>query len=164
MQPKDPVFDTSFEARFLHPRYWFSWLALGVLMLLAFVPVRLRDWLAETAAPLVFRISKKQLYIARTNLEICFPCKSPQERDAIALTSIRVGLKSLLGFGEFTMRSQRYLMSRMQVSGWEHIEAEQASGDPGGSSYLAGRCGGLLVYPTWGAHVYHDETGAQPGV
>ena len=130
MSSQDPVFDSSFEARFLHPRYWFSWLALGVLMLLAFVPVRLRDRLAEALAPLVFFVSKKQIYIARTNLEICFPQKSPEERDAIALTSIRVGLKGLLGFGEFTMRSQRYLMSRMQVIGWEHIEAERAAGRP----------------------------------
>ncbi len=64
---------TPFEARFLHPRYWLSWLALGVLMLLAFVPVRLRDRLAAALAPLVFRISKKQIYIARTNLALCFP-------------------------------------------------------------------------------------------
>ena len=32
MSSQDPVFDSSFEARFLHPRYWFSWLALGVLI------------------------------------------------------------------------------------------------------------------------------------
>ena len=37
MSSHDPVFDTRFEARFLHPRYWLSWLALGVLMLLACV-------------------------------------------------------------------------------------------------------------------------------
>ncbi|MHA7002129.1 lauroyl-Kdo(2)-lipid IV(A) myristoyltransferase [Aeromonas schubertii] len=139
MSTPDPVFTPSFEARFLHPRYWLSWLALAVLMLLAFVPVRLRDRLAASLAPLVFRISKKQLYIARTNLAICFPHKSPAERDAIALTSIRVGLKSLLGFGEFTMRSPRYLMSRIQMSGWEHLEAEQA----------AGRAVILVVPHTW---------------
>ena len=60
MSSHDPVFDTRFEARFLHPRYWLSWLALGVLMLLAFVPVRLRDRLAAALAPLVFRISKSR--------------------------------------------------------------------------------------------------------
>lgn len=130
MSSHDPVFDPRFETRFLHPRYWFSWLALGVLMLLAFVPVRLRDRLAAALAPLVFRISKKQVYIARTNLALCFPQKSEAERDAILMTSIRVGLKSLLGFGEFSVRSPAYLMKRMRVTGWEHIEAEQVAGRP----------------------------------
>ncbi|SIQ58841.1 lauroyl-KDO2-lipid IV(A) myristoyltransferase [Aeromonas sp. RU39B] len=128
MSSHDPLFDSSFETRFLHPRYWLSWMSLGVLMVLAFVPVWMRDRLADALAPLVFRVSKKQLYIARTNLAICFPAQSAAEHDAIVMTSIRVGLKSLLGFGEFSVRGPRYLMSRMQVSGWEHIEALQAQG------------------------------------
>ncbi|MEZ6960223.1 MULTISPECIES: lauroyl-Kdo(2)-lipid IV(A) myristoyltransferase [unclassified Aeromonas] len=127
---EDPVFHASFKPSLLHPRYWLSWLALAILMVLAFVPVRLRDRLAEALTPLVFRFSKKQIYIARTNLAICFPEKSAAERDAIAMTSIRVGFKSLLGFGEFTVRSPRYLMKRIQVSGWEHIEAERQAGRP----------------------------------
>ncbi|MGL5036651.1 MAG: lipid A biosynthesis (KDO)2-(lauroyl)-lipid IVA acyltransferase [Aeromonas sp.] len=130
MSAQDPVFESSFEARFLHPRYWFSWLALGMLMVLAFVPARWRDKLADLLAPLVVRVSKKQVYIAKTNLEICFPKRTEAERAEILVTSIRIGLKTLLGFGEFTVRSQRYLMSRMKVTGWEYIEAEQAVGRP----------------------------------
>jgi len=130
MPSQDPVFDSAFQTRLLHPRYWLSWLALGVLGVLAYVPPRLRDKLADALAPLVLKISKKQVYIARTNLAICFKEQSEAERDAILMTSIRVGLKSLLGFGEFTVRSPEYLMKRIQVSGWEHIDAEQAAGRP----------------------------------
>ena len=68
---------------------------------------RWRDRLADALTPLVCAISKKQIYIARTNLAICFKEKSEAEREAILMTSIRVGLKSLLGFGEFTWRSPR---------------------------------------------------------
>ena len=62
---EDPVFQASFKPCLLHPRYWLSWLALVVLMVLAFVPVRLRDRLAGALAPLVFRFSKKQIYILK---------------------------------------------------------------------------------------------------
>lgn len=130
MSVSDPVFDTSFQARLLSPRYWLSWLALGLLFVLAFVPVCLRDKLADWLTPLVLRFSKKQVYIANTNLDICFPALSEAERQVILRTSVRIGLKSLLGFGEFTVRSPAYLMKRIQVSGWHHIEAEQAEGRP----------------------------------
>ncbi|PJG60068.1 lauroyl-Kdo(2)-lipid IV(A) myristoyltransferase [Aeromonas cavernicola] len=130
MSSHDPVFATSFEVKFLRPRYWLSWFALSILLLMAWVPVRLRDRLADLLAPVVFRISKKQVYIARTNLALCFPEKSESERDALALASIRVGLKSLLGFGEFSVRSANYLMGRMQVCGWEYVEAERLAGRP----------------------------------
>ncbi|MBL0436326.1 MULTISPECIES: lipid A biosynthesis (KDO)2-(lauroyl)-lipid IVA acyltransferase [Aeromonas] len=130
MSSSDPVFDARFQPRLLHPRYWLSWLALGAIGVLAFVPPRWRDRLADALTPLVCAISKKQIYIARTNLAICFKEKSEAEREAILMTSIRVGLKSLLGFGEFTWRSPAHVMGRIQVSGWEHIEAEQATGRP----------------------------------
>lgn len=130
MPSQDPVFDCSFQPKLLRPRYWPSWIALGALGVLAFVPPRWRDRLADALAPLVLRISKKQVYIARTNLAICFKEKSEAEREAILMTSIRVGLKSLLGFGEFTWRSPAHLMNRIRVTGWEHVAAEQAAGRP----------------------------------
>ncbi|MGE6107805.1 lauroyl-Kdo(2)-lipid IV(A) myristoyltransferase [Aeromonas sobria] len=130
MPVSDPVFDSAFQTRLLRPRYWPSWLALGLLCVLAFVPPRIRDKLADWLAPLVLRFSKKQVYIANTNLDICFPERSEAERQAILLKSVRIGLKSLLGFGEFTVRSPAYLMKRIQVIGWQHIETEQAAGRP----------------------------------
>lgn len=56
-------------------------------MLLAFVPVRLRDRLAPPWHRWCSGISKKQIYIARTNLALCFPQRA-NERDAILMTSI----------------------------------------------------------------------------
>ena len=91
MPSQDPVFDSAFQTRLLHPRYWLSWLALGVLGVLAYVPPRLRDKLADALAPLVLKISKKQVYIARTNLAICFKEQSEAERDAILMTSMPGG-------------------------------------------------------------------------
>ncbi|MFM5667684.1 lauroyl-Kdo(2)-lipid IV(A) myristoyltransferase [Aeromonas hydrophila] len=130
MSSHDPVFDTSFHPRLLHPRWWGSWLALGLLCLLALVPHGLRDRLANRLAPTLLRISKKQAYIAETNLKICFPELDEAGRQALLLKSIRVGLKTFMGFAELTLRSAAHLASRVKVRGWEHIEAERAAGRP----------------------------------
>ncbi|WP_167386681.1 lauroyl-Kdo(2)-lipid IV(A) myristoyltransferase [Aeromonas cavernicola] len=128
MSAHDPVFDTSFHIRLLHPRCWGSWLILGLLSLLAFIPVALRDRLANWLAPLLLKVSKKQAYIAQTNLKICFPQLDEAGRQALLLKSIRVGLKTFMGFGELTWRSNSYLDQRIKVSGWQHIAAGQAAG------------------------------------
>ncbi|MFM4649371.1 LpxL/LpxP family acyltransferase [Aeromonas bivalvium] len=130
MAPHDPVFDTSFRPALLHPRLWGSWLALALLSLLAFVPARLRDAMANGLAPLILSFSKKQAYIANTNLDICFPDLDEAGRQALLLKSIRVGLKTFMAFGELTWRSDAYLAGRIRVDGWEHIEAERAQGRP----------------------------------
>ncbi|BDO08816.1 lipid A biosynthesis myristoyltransferase [Aeromonas caviae] len=130
MSAQDPVFDTSFHPRLLHPRLWGSWLAVALLSLLAWVPARARDKLADYLAPLLLRVSTKQAYIADTNLKICFPHLDEAGRQALLLKSIRVGLKTFLGFGELTWRSPDFLKGRVKVSGWEHVEAERAAGRP----------------------------------
>lgn len=130
MSAQDPVFDTSFHLRLLHPRLWGSWLAIGLLSLLAWIPARLRDRLADAMAPLLLRFSRKQAYIAETNLKICFPALDEAGRQALLLKSIRTGLKTFMGFAELTWRSKAFLKGRMKVRGWEHVEAEQAVGRP----------------------------------
>ncbi|WP_192896122.1 lauroyl-Kdo(2)-lipid IV(A) myristoyltransferase [Aeromonas salmonicida] len=128
MSSLDPVFDTSFHARLLHPRWWGSWLALGFLCLLAWVPHGVRGRFANAVAPALLRLSKKQAYIAETNLKICFPELDAAGRRTLLLKAIRTGLKAFMGFGELTLRSSAHLKSRIKVRGWEHIEAELAAG------------------------------------
>ena len=130
MSAFDPVFDTSFHLRLLHPKWWGSWCALGLLSLLAFVPARARDRFADRVSPTLLRVSKKQAYIADTNLKICFPELDEARRLALLLKSIRVGLKTFMGFGELTWRSKARLTRRIEVTGWEHVQAGQAAGRP----------------------------------
>jgi len=130
MSAQDPVFDTTFHSRLLHPRWWGSWLALALLWVFAFTPVSIRDWLADRLAPLLLGCSKKQAYIADTNLKLCFPALDMAARQALLLKSIRVGLKTFMGFGELTWRSPQRVLSRIRVSGWQHIDAERAAGRP----------------------------------
>ena len=73
---------------------------------------------------------EKQAYIADTNLKICFPELDAAARQALLLKSIRVGLKTFMGFGELSWRSKARLTRRIKVTGWEHVQAEQSAGRP----------------------------------
>ncbi|MCD8547337.1 MAG: lauroyl-Kdo(2)-lipid IV(A) myristoyltransferase [Aeromonadaceae bacterium] len=128
MSRSDPVFDRRLQARYLHPRFWLTWLSLGLLCLLAWLPVRLRDQFAAVFAPLVLRFSKKQCYIARTNLELCFPALSPQQREALLLDSIRVGLQCFLAFAEPSCFSAQRLLKRYRPHGWDKVKAAMEDG------------------------------------
>ncbi|OXS15529.1 lauroyl-Kdo(2)-lipid IV(A) myristoyltransferase [Zobellella denitrificans] len=129
MSGHDPVYDQAFKPRYLHPRYWPTWLAIAALWLLAWVPVRLRDRFAAAFAPLLVRFAKKQCYIARTNIGLCFPELPEAEREHMLRRSIEVGLMGFFGYGEWTARSKAYLQNRFRVRGQEHLDACLAAGD-----------------------------------
>lgn len=130
MSHTDPVFDHTFRRELLHPRHWGAWLGVGLVYLLGYLPARWRDPIGDWLAPLVVKFSKKQCYIARTNLAICFPELTEQAREALLLRCVRVGLKTFAGFGELSVRSAAYLEARTTVTGWEHVAAAKADGVP----------------------------------
>ncbi|TAL05642.1 MAG: hypothetical protein EPO03_08110, partial [Porticoccaceae bacterium] len=62
-----------FAPRLFAPRYWPSWLAVGVTWLLGKLPLRaqrgLASWLAERLAD----SGNSRIAVVRRNLELCFP-------------------------------------------------------------------------------------------
>ncbi len=123
MSGSDPVYDLEFKRHYLHPRYWPTWLSIGLLWLLAWLPVRVRDAVAGAFAPLLVRLAKKQCYIARTNIRLCFPELPDHDVEQMLLDSIRTGLMTFMGYGEWTARSRDYLQGRFVVQGREHLDA-----------------------------------------
>lgn len=127
---RDPVFDHRFQWAFLHPKHGLTWLSLGLLALLSWLPVRWRDAMAGSFAPLVIRFSKKQCYIARTNFELCFPELDEVGREALLLDSIKVGLKTFFAFAEATFLPRALFLRRFKLQGWEHVAPVLAQGKP----------------------------------
>ena len=111
----------TFEWRFLHPRFWGVWCIVFLSFLLAFVPFRIRDKFACKLAKLVIKRKASSLKRARLNLAQCFSEKTPEEREAILLSSIEVGLQFCLAYGELLVRSEKYKKSRDAVFGGEHL-------------------------------------------
>ncbi len=138
-----PAEPTSLPRHLLHPRYWPSWLGVGLLWLLARLP---RRWLMAMGAGLgrlIGKLAGSRRRIAARNIELCFPELDKSAQHALLDANMRdLGLM----LAEFTlgwMASDR-AMARIdcRIEGLEHLRKLADEGR-----------GGLLV----GAHFSHLE-------
>lgn len=117
---------------FLLPKYWGVWLGVLVLVLLAFVPYKLRDKLAVFVGKIVYRYlkkkNKKQYRRADTNLRYCFPDWSADKRSKIIEEMFISVAQTMLGIGEIAIRSVKHLQKRSEFVGLEHIHQAKAAG------------------------------------
>ena len=67
----------------LHPRYWPTWIGLGVLRVFEPLPYPLLVWLGRRIGGLLAWLPLGFVRIARRNLELCLPQHSPAERQRI---------------------------------------------------------------------------------
>jgi Kdo2-lipid IVA lauroyltransferase/acyltransferase len=114
--------------RFLGPRYWPTWILLGVMRLAAVLPAALQVGLGSTIGWLFARLKRRELKIARVNLKICFPELSAAERERLVQRHFRsVGLSLVeMGIGWFMPIEK--LRQRVTIVGLEHLEAALAAG------------------------------------
>ena len=72
-----------FQWSFLHPRYWLLWLSFAIGWLIAQLPFTLQMNLGVLIGKLLQKTSSRRAHIAKTNLALCFPKKTDQQRDHI---------------------------------------------------------------------------------
>ena len=76
------------ERRPLHhywaPKYWPTWIGIGLLRLSCLLPFRLHIGLGKLIGRLAHRIGAERRAITRRNIELCFPEFSAEERNQLA--------------------------------------------------------------------------------
>lgn len=115
-------------SRLWHPRYWPTWLGLGVMRLLAPLPYPLQRVLGIALGTFVYWLPSSFKRVARRNVELCLPELSPVEREHI----VRAHFRSL-GIGLFETASCWWcgaprVLAVTRVAGWEHLEQALARG------------------------------------
>lgn len=117
-----------FTAALLHPRYWPSWLGIGLLWLVVQLPYPVIYRLGNAIGRLAMLLMKRRAKIAYRNLELCFPQMSEAERHQKVVKNFEsVGMGVMeTGIAWFwpTKRINRW----MDASGLEHIRSVQESG------------------------------------
>lgn len=107
----------------LHPRYWPTWLAMGVLRILEPLPFALLVWLGRQIGNVASLLPLRFVRIARRNLELCFPEQSATERKRLLrehFRSIGVGIfETAISWWSSDARIRR--LTRLE--GVEHLEA-----------------------------------------
>jgi KDO2-lipid IV(A) lauroyltransferase len=117
-----------FALRFLGPRYWPTWLALGLVRLFCLLPLPWLVAIGERLGRVFGRLAKSRRHIIATNLRLCFP-QMPEARRAYLIDAHFAAL----GAGIFETAAAWFSPDRMlrtygEVVGLENLRAATADG------------------------------------
>jgi KDO2-lipid IV(A) lauroyltransferase len=110
------------------PRYWPTWIGVGVMWCIARLPIAVQFWLGRAIGALGYRFARERRHVARVNLALCFPDSDDAEREDLlrrAFTSTGIGAieTTVAWFGNL----DRY-RDRFSIEGLEVLTAAQRRG------------------------------------
>jgi len=115
-------------ARFWTPRYWPTWIVLGILRVVGRWPLAWQFATGGLVGRLFMRLRPGKRRVVSRNLEVCFPELSTEERDALVVRSFES-----VGISFFETAAGWYLpfddiAKRVAIHGREHLERALAAG------------------------------------
>lgn len=116
-----------FTRALLAPRHWPAWFGVGIWFVVAQLPYRVQLYLAYLMAPLL-RYNKKRLNQAQTNLRLCFPELSDNEREKLLNETLRSIAMAVFETGIAWFWPAWRLRKIFTVTGLEHIKTAQQDG------------------------------------
>ena len=123
-----PGIKAKFTKKLLHPRYWLTWLSVGLLYILVQLPYPIIYQLGKGLGLLAMKIVPYRVNIARKNLALCFPGKSEQEREKILRSNFISTGVAIFETGIAWSWSDKRLKKRCKIIGDEHIVKAQKAG------------------------------------
>ncbi|QKJ86738.1 Lipid A biosynthesis lauroyltransferase [Paramixta manurensis] len=111
-----------FSRELLHPRYWLTWFGIALLYLVVLLPYPLLYRLGCGLGRLAMRIMKRRAFIARRNLELCFPAMPAAERDAMVKRNFESVGMGLIETGMAWFWPDWRIRKWFATSGDEHIK------------------------------------------
>ncbi len=124
----DRFYQPPFESGFYLPRFWPTWLLLGVMWLGAVLPLRVTDAFGAALGHVYYRVNRKRRDIARVNIELCFPELDAAAQQKLLRAHFRAAGRSLFGMGLIWWGSERRLERCIRIEGQEHLREAAAAG------------------------------------
>lgn len=112
------------------PRYWPSWLAVGLFRALGLLPFRILWALGTGFGRLGYYLAGSRRQVGRRNLEVCFPDLSPRERDRMLRRHFGYLGQSAFIQGLIWGASRERLRRLVRVVNRERIDECIAAGRP----------------------------------
>ena len=106
----------------IHPRYWPTWLGLGILYLGTQLPHRSQLEFGKPLGRLSYYLSKSFRRVAEINLKLCFPTLSHQAREYLLKKQFQSLGMGLIESAMAWWMPEHKLNSLIQVSGLEHLQ------------------------------------------
>jgi KDO2-lipid IV(A) lauroyltransferase len=115
-------------SRFLAPRYWPTWLGLGLMRLIALLPWPLQIRFGSALGRLLYHLIPSRRRVADTNLSHCFPEMPKKQRRRLVRDNFRATAISIFEGGMSWWGDERRLNPLYRIEGLEHLEAARAEG------------------------------------
>ena len=109
-----------------HPRYWLTWLGLGLAAVFSLFPSSIRHAAGKKIGAYIYNNNKKRKHIVISNLKIAFPELSENERDEMALKHLQSFGCGLVDYSMLFFAGEKRLASISEIHGKEHIDAVRA--------------------------------------
>jgi len=116
------------QANFYAPRFWATWLGLGLLWLLHLLPYRLQIWLGRQLGKLFRLINPYRRLVVQTNLSLCFPELDEHAREQLYKRTFESLGMSMVEASTGMWASERFCERHSHIEGLQHIEQAQQQG------------------------------------
>jgi KDO2-lipid IV(A) lauroyltransferase len=114
--------------RLLAPRYWLTWVGLGLLRLVAFLPYGAVVRIGRGLGAVLRHLALRFVCTARRNLELCMPELSEEARERLLKEHFASLGVALLEIPFAWWGSPERLAKRVRIEGAEHLHAALARG------------------------------------
>jgi Kdo2-lipid IVA lauroyltransferase/acyltransferase len=114
--------------RFLGPRYWLVWLALGFVRFVNLWPLRLQMGVGKLLGSLAHLLSRRDRRTAGINVALCLPELSEQDRRKLVRAHFRALGCAVIETGLVWWASDERLRRLIRFEGVEHLQKALAGG------------------------------------
>ena len=113
---------------FFKPRYWYAWPVLALMLVMSRMPGRVLWWIGGLLGALFVRLPFPNRRFAERNIGLCFPEKTPDERQQLLKDHFRMSGLAAVCLGLAWFGSQQRLKKFVTVHGEQHLLAAAAAG------------------------------------
>jgi KDO2-lipid IV(A) lauroyltransferase len=107
---------------FIHPRYWLTWLGLGFMRVVSWLPLPVIAMLGGALGMLLYMLHAPRRRVVHVNLRLCFPQLSRRARARLARRHFRAFGQTLLDIGIAWWSPEARLRRYTQFRGREHYD------------------------------------------
>lgn len=113
---------------FWHPRFWPTWLGVGLLRTAVLLPYAPMMRIGRALGRIGRRLAGRRGAIVDTNLSLCFPELDKASREALAVRHFEAVGMAFMDFAIAWWWSDRRLYPMVEMQGREHVEHAMARG------------------------------------
>ncbi|NRP08959.1 MULTISPECIES: LpxL/LpxP family Kdo(2)-lipid IV(A) lauroyl/palmitoleoyl acyltransferase [unclassified Marinobacterium] len=138
---------TEAHTNFLAPRYWPTWLGLGALRLINWLPFGLQIKIGAALGSIIKNIASKRRHVTEVNIRLCFPQLTENEHTQLVADTFKNNGIGIIETAMAWWSDREFFRSKVSIEGKEYLDEALSEGKGVillGAHYSTLDLGGLL--------------------